>query len=108
MLVYYKSNRNMILTDCSTVGTVWGGKELTMDDIRVTYDLLHCTLGLFFPSSSRLPSLMLPLFLWALFIRIPLFRPVSMGYTWRLPFTALDLVLPVVLLDTVTLIDSHR
>ena len=47
MLVYYKSNRNMILTDCSTVGIVWGGREPTMDAIRVTYDLLHCTLGLF-------------------------------------------------------------
>lgn len=36
----------MILTDYSTVGTVWGGRELTMDAIRVTYDLLHWTLGL--------------------------------------------------------------
>ena len=47
MPVYYKSNRNMILTDCWTVGTVWVGREPTMDAIRVTYDLLHCTLGLF-------------------------------------------------------------
>lgn len=86
MLVYYKSNRNMILTDCSTVGTVWGGKELTMDDIRVTYDLLHCILGLFLPSSGRLPSLMLSPFLWALFIRIPLFRTRLHGLHMAPPF----------------------
>lgn len=35
----------MIPTDCSIVGTVWGGRELTMDAIRVTYDLLYYTLG---------------------------------------------------------------
>jgi len=47
MPAYYKSSRNMILTDCSTAGTVWDGRDLTMDAIRVTYDPLHSTLGLF-------------------------------------------------------------
>ena len=64
-----------------------------MDVIRVTCDPLHRSLD-YLPSFSR--------------GRCFLTRSVSTGSTGPLPFTALEYIIPVVLLDTFTFIKQYR